>query len=436
MEDGTSFSALGLSLIILFGALTVVLPRRYAILPVLASTVLLTIGQQVSIGGFNFHTLRLILLFGWVRILVRGETRNLSLTRIDKTVLLWMLVASLISPEGFATRAGAAYNSLGAYFLARVFLTDLEDVILALKGLTILGVVLAVFMSVELSTGRNYFSGFGGVPAATPVRLGKLRCQGAFTHAIHAGNFGATLTPLAAALWFAGAKRIGFLGVLSAAVIVFSSHSSGPLIAWVYGILGLAFWFARHRMRLVRRGILVALLLLNILMNAPIWFVLAKLSDFVGGGGYWRAKLIDQAIKHWQEWWLSGTAYTVHWSPTGVGIPAKPDMMDITNQFIAEAVGGGVLRALLFIATIVYCYKVVGRVVHDRRQSPKVKALYWGCGASLFAYILSFFSVALSTQASLLYFSLVAFFSARLPSPSPALDTLEGVPVTVRAATA
>ena len=46
-----------------------------------------------------------------------------------------------------------------------------------------IGVVLipvAIFMTIEKTTGRNYFSMFGGVSTLTAIRDGKLRAQGAF----------------------------------------------------------------------------------------------------------------------------------------------------------------------------------------------------------------------------------------------------------------
>jgi len=48
--------------------------------------------------------------------------------------------------------------------------------------------------------------------------------------------------------------------------------------------------------------------------ESPIWFLIGRLSAIIGGTGWARSELIDQAIKHFSEWWLLGTTYTAHWA--------------------------------------------------------------------------------------------------------------------------
>ncbi len=105
------------------------------------------------------------------------------------------------------------------------------------------------------------------------------------------------------------------------------------------GMVGLSFWAFRSNMRAVRWGIVFLLVALHAYMKAPVWFLIARLGDAVGGGGWHRAALIDAAIRHFNEWWLIGTTYTAHWMPTTLAI--SPNSADLTNQFISEGVNGG-----------------------------------------------------------------------------------------------
>jgi hypothetical protein len=150
------------------------------------------------------------------------------------------------------------------------------------------------------------------------------------------------------------------------------------------------------------------------MMKAPVWWLMARISGLVGGGGYWRAKIVDQAVNYFEEWWLIGTNYTAHWSPTGSGMPLYPDMMDTTNQFVAEGVGGGLLKLILFIVIIVVCYKRIGLIVHDIQQYGfKERFIFWAMGCTLFAYIVAFMSVSNSGQMNMIYYCLLAFIGCR-----------------------
>jgi len=50
-----------------------VLPRAWAPVPLLAGACYMTLGQGIEVAGLNFPIIRLLLLAGVVRVLVRGE---------------------------------------------------------------------------------------------------------------------------------------------------------------------------------------------------------------------------------------------------------------------------------------------------------------------------------------------------------------------------
>jgi hypothetical protein len=407
----------------------VVLPRRFAIAPFLVTVILMTIGQQIVIAGCHFPMMRIILFIGWIRVITRGETRDFKLNTIDRAVILWVILSVIIGiipkshhpnavmPHDITlsaiTQGAFLFDMMGSYFFARCLINRFEDLGSIIQILIAITVMLCFFITIERTTGRNLFSIFGVVPEITGIRDGRMRCQGPFTHPIHAGNFGATLVPLCIGLLFSGKRLWGAVGVASATFVMVNSASSGPLMAWFCGVLGFGFWKIRSRMRLVRIWGLVFVIVLELSMKAHVWWLMARAGGVVGGGGYWRSKLIDQFVDHFNEWWLIGTNYTAHWSPTGMGLPSFPDMMDITNQFVAEGVNGGLVRLILFIAVLVVCYKRIGQIVQCTDwYDLKERFMFWAMGCALLAYIAAFMSVANSLQTKALFSCLLAFIAS------------------------
>ncbi len=179
------------------------------------------------------------------------------------------------------------------------------------------------------------FSVFGGIASSSAVREGKLRAQGPFEVYITAGVFGATLLPLFAWLWKAGSDRLyAFVGLVSATVITVTSNSSTPLLAYTAGIVGLAFWPLRGRMRAFRWGLVFTLVGLHLVMKAPVWALIARIDLTGSSSGYHRFMLVDNCIRHFGEWWLIGVKDYDSWGW---------DMWDLSNQYVAYAVTGGLV---------------------------------------------------------------------------------------------
>ena len=435
MEDASTIVVTGPALLFLavMSVFMLAAPRKAAIVPLFFTTVLMTLAQQFVVAGCHFTFVRILILVGFLRVFIRGENRGFVCTRIDKMFVYWVLVSfiagMLLEPthDQFINRAGFVYNALGIYFLVRCLVRDLDDVVYALRGLVILCAILACFMTVEKVTGRNLFSVFGGVSEFTLIRDDALRAQGPFGHPILAGTCGATLMPLFIGLWFYGQKRFAIAGMVAATVVVVASASSGPLMAWFYGLLAICFWPMRHRMRAIRWILLLATVGLHFFMKAPVWYLIAHLGAWMGGTGFWRAYLIDQFLTHIEEWWLLGTTYTAHWSPTGSGLPAFPKMTDITNQYVAEGVAGGILKLGLFVAIIVNAFQAIGRVTRNSDDYGfRERFMFWAFGCSLVSHLVSFISVSYFDQVIVLYFSLLAFIGCRPPRLPEEESPIEG----------
>ena len=91
MENGGALSPLGTALAASGTTLILLLPRRTAMLPILASVCFLPIGQSLRVAGLNFFLFRLVLLAGLVRELIRGEVRAVNWCRLDTLVFCWAI---------------------------------------------------------------------------------------------------------------------------------------------------------------------------------------------------------------------------------------------------------------------------------------------------------------------------------------------------------
>ena len=74
------------------------------------------------------------------------------------------------------SRLGLTFDCLGAYWLMRTFIQNLDDFLLVAKTLLLLLIPLAVAMVVEKATGRNLFVLLGGI-CGSEIRGGRVRAQ-------------------------------------------------------------------------------------------------------------------------------------------------------------------------------------------------------------------------------------------------------------------
>jgi hypothetical protein len=410
---------LALGMLVTLSVLTLCLPRRVAIGPLLLMVGLMPMGQAVIVFGLHFHLFRVLMLVGAARVFLRGELARWQLNGLDRLFLWWialsLLLGSLSQPSEalFINRLGDAFNATFCYIFARSVIVDFEDAMQSIRILAWMSLAIGSLMLVEWSTGHNMLYVFGGVPEMTAIRNGELRCQGAFRHPILAGAYGASGVPLFIALWSGkgGGRLLAPLAIVACLIIVFTSSSSGAVLALVCAAIGLGLWRVRALLPHLRKAAIIALIGMAVVMNAPVWYLLARMSDVVGGTGWHRAWLIDQTIAHFNEWWLFGTTYTAHWGPAGEIIYNDPTMMDITNHFVMEGVKGGVVKLVLFVAIIVKCFRQLGQSLSGSAPHPERKFVLWCLGVSVFTHCVAFISVNYFDQTVLIWFWLIAVVS-------------------------
>lgn len=391
--------------LIVFGA-----SRRVAALAVVCGVCYLTQGLNLKIG-FNFTAIRIILLAGFFRVITRGELKKISFTPVDRALIAYGVCQLVVSTfrvgevSEFVYQLGNLYNVCLSYFVFRALLEDEEDIFGFLKKLAFALVPFVLIIYLEANSGRNLFAIFPGI-GETMYRDGHFRAQAAFRSPITAGSFGANFAMIYIAMIFSNGKGQNALFGLALSLIIAipCARSSGPVLGLLTGVVALACWRFREHTKLIRWGIVVTLVSLQIVMKSPVWFLLGRISDLVGGGGYHRAYIIDHFVNSFSSWWFDGMNDTSSWMPTLL----ESGGSDLTNQFVSDGVSAGLIGLVLSITLLVRCFQAVGQgMTLSKGQFPDTEKFLWGLGAALVGNIGILFSVTYFDQMHVIWFSLL-----------------------------
>lgn len=390
------------------------LPRKFLVGPFLFIAFMVPSGQMLVVSGIHLYVIRIVILAGIVRLIAARFASKTSIfsggfNTIDKLFLCWAITRSLAfmflygKMDAVVNQFGFLWDSLGGYFFLRFAIRNEEDISRTTKIFAVMTVILAICMVSEQKSTTNVF-GFIGGRLISEIRDGKLRSQGPFSHAILAGVFGATIMPLFLRLWLLKENRLlAIAGIIGATTMVITSASSTPFGAYMAGVLGVCLWPLRKNMRAIRWGIVLAIVGLALVMKAPVWFLLAHI-DLVGGSSsYHRAQLVDQCIRRFGDWWLFGANNNQDWGW---------DMWDIQNEFVAEALRGGLAALILFILIISKAFGRIGIARRSFQANGRQEWLTWILGAILFAHVIAFVGADYFDQTRFWWYTTLAFVGA------------------------
>jgi hypothetical protein len=175
-------------------------------------------------------------------------------------------------------------------------------------------------------------------------------------------------------------------------------------------------------MRPVRYGVAAVLVVLHLVREQPVWHLIGRASDLVGGTGYHRVRLISAFVENWRDWFWVGTSSTAGW---GWGL------QDLTNQFVYEGVQGGIAALVSLIVLLSMAFGAVGTAI-QRAQAARhlaserrlrLQMLAWGLGVSLATHCVSWISVSYFGQMTLVLHALLAFIVTVSQTPELARST-------------
>ncbi|MHC5025315.1 MAG: hypothetical protein ACYTGR_00960 [Planctomycetota bacterium] len=413
----TVLHPIGLLAVAVLGFALLIVPRRYALVPLLIMACFISPAQRVVALTLDFNLLRLMVLFGWARVLLRGEMSELKLKTLDILMILWAVAAVLTmsllhgTTDVLVNRLGFLFDALGMYLLFRCLVRDWSDLAAIGMAAAVISVPVAAVFIIEKTTGRNMFAVFGGVHEVTQVRAGHLRCTGAFAHPILAGAFWVALMPLIGALWVrdSWSRFLAPVGIVGAMVVVITCTSSTPLLAVLAGVIAAAMYPLRKWMSLLRWGLVAGLCVLQIVMNNPVWHLIARVDVVDGSQGWHRYLLINEFVQQTGSWWALGGS--LDWGrPLGID--------DITNQYVLQGVHGGIVTLGLFIAVIVVAFRDTGRILQTSGQVAFRRAIAWALGVSLFIHTFIFFGTSYFGQIIMIWYLALAMIASMAPTSS------------------
>ncbi|HZZ43829.1 MAG TPA: hypothetical protein VFE58_12900 [Tepidisphaeraceae bacterium] len=411
----TTLNPIGFGMLVILSVAMFLVPRRQVSIPFLIMACFIPQGQNIVILGMSFYLLRTLTIIGMIRCLVRREYTNLKWNGMDTAVMAWSIVGTIVfaiqaGPAGLVTKFGWFCDGALGYYVFRCVIRDISDIRVVGWALSVIAVPLVVAFLIEHATAHNMFAVFGGVPAITEMREGRLRCQGAFAHSILAGCFWAAVLPMLVAEWWqpAAKRALTIVGVVCGMSLIILSASSTPIAGVGAAILGAGMFKIRNRMSLVRWLTLGLLVGLHLIMKAPVWSLVQRIDLAGGSTGSFRYRLIDAAIHRFGEWWLLGTTDTAHW---GWGL------QDVCIQYVLEGVRGGAASLFLFVLIFILAFRNVGRLCRGAKSASEL-ALYWAIGVTLFVHCVNFIGVAYFGQITLLLFLHLAM-AASLMSREP-----------------
>ncbi len=349
--------------------------------------------QRIVIATLDFNFIRIMLAAAMVRIIARNEQAGMRFTQLDRLIIAWVLVGTTISVlrvgtfSTFIFKSGTAYDTLGLYAVGRVWLRRGMNLQALSRSIALISCIAVLGYLRESLTGRNIYSIFGGVSEFTGLRDGRLRCQGPFAHPILAGAFWVGFMPMIAIQLRAARGRLrASIGLLSVLTITFLCSSSTPLLGAIATAGFGALWVLRRHSSFMRWGVAATLVALHIIMNGPVWSLIARASVVGGSTGYHRYKLVDSFINHWTEWFLLGTNSTAHWGWF---------LFDVANQFVKEGVQGGFVTLALFIMILMRAFSNIG--VQIRGASSRLHAVsMWAVGTAIAAHCVMFIGISIT----------------------------------------
>lgn len=380
--------------------LTLSLPRKFFLAPYVVGICFVPADQRIIIMGLDFTILRILIVAGVVRILLRNEQRNIVWNNFDKLLFGWAMCGAAVfviresDMSALIYKSGVLFDIVGLYWLFRQGIRSWGDVPPILKLFAVCAILMVPLVALEWTTGRNPFLYLGRVHTA--VREGRYRCQASFPHSIIFGVFWANLIPFFISSAIAERRKwLYWLAIASVVFMVIATRSSTPYGTLITNlVLLLALFRYRRHGRYMALGLCGLAVALHVVMNAPVWHLLARIRIVGGSTGWHRYHLINETVKHFGEWAMLGTRNTVQW---GAG------MHDITNQYCIEGIRGGLITLVLFVIVLIMAVRTVGR--YSLQNIPRNQQwLAWGICVSIIGHCVSFIGVSYFGQIHMLLY--------------------------------
>jgi hypothetical protein len=391
------------------------LPYRWAFLPLLIAA---CHTPYVPFAG-SFTVVRIVIIAGVLRAWSGGFFKINAAHPIDRMVGIFVIIVMLSGfaypwngGDAFTTRLRISMDVAGTYLFARAYLAERESLERFAIGMAAVLIPFGIMMLYERVTGTNPYRLLGGQSLVTIVRDGRIRAQGSFGTPILAGTVAASALPFLVSIW-REKKGLALTAMIAALVTIVSTSSSGPIGTVIVAAAVMCGWKWRSRAGAILVWMAVALVVLHLIKNRPVWYLMA-LMDFVGGSTGWhRAYLIDMAVQHLDEWWAFGTNFTRHWMP--YGLANDPNNCDITNYYIQLGITGGLGLTGALIAVQWRSFRLLSNEIMRKPRSGNrdntEKFRLWCLVSVLASHAVTFLSISYFDQMHVFFWVLIGGMS-------------------------
>lgn len=407
----TTLHPLGLSILVILCFALLIFDKDYIAIPFIIISVIIAPAQRITLLGFDLTFLRITILFFIIRVMIRNEFINFKLISLDRAILLWGIFSVTTytilhgSISAFVNRLGYMVDTVGVYFVFRFLIRGKNDIERFVFYFFIASIPVSIFFILEYITGYNIFSVFGGVPKFTIIREGRLRVQGAFAHPILAGCFWASILPFLIVSMFSKNGKKYFILIFVFLLLILLPASSTPIIGAIAGLSFVVLYRNSNVVRMFPLYFVIIYFFLDLIMDYPVWHILAKIDLSGGSTGWHRYWLVNQTIRYFSQWALVGVKNIDSWNVFG---------NDITNQYVLEAIRGGIFTLLAFIYVIIIAYITVIRETEIRKKNGNESEalLMWSLGASLTVHVVNFIGVSYFGQIIILQYLILAMIGS------------------------
>jgi len=400
--------AMALAMLIVI-ALIFALPRNKVIVPFLLGCFTIPLQQVVVLGGLHFTVLRILIIAALIRRATSGGSKFPGgLNGVDRMAMLWVIsLQTLVSLQWMEMQSlihnlGDFLDMFGGYLVVRFFIPDGETVRRTIKTLAVICIIQGVCMLNEQISHVNVFGYVGGLGPWLTIRDGKIRSEGVLG-CISAGAWAGALIPLFLWLWTERRNRmLAYAGIAGATAMVFTSNSSTSLLALAASVLGILLWPLRKHTTVIRRGFALMLVGLHLVMHGPVWSLIARVDVTGSSSGYHRYYLVDNCIRHFSDWWLLGYKDYDKWGFM---------MFDCCNQFVVQAVNGGLVALVAYILIFSRSFGSIGRARKRVEGDRGHEWHLWCLGTALFSVVVAHFGINYPAMMEIGLFTLWALIS-------------------------
>lgn len=380
----------------------------------------------VSLGTIDFTLRRMVIIVILTHLFLRTSLlKHFKFVWLDKIVIIYfccqVLAGAITTPSLMAlleNRAGAVFDMVLPYFAVRIIIRNKQQFVTLLRGILMIAMPLAILGLYQSITGTNpvgflmKYHVWGTTEISKSIRFGFWRANATFPEEIMFGLFFAMLGPVCAGV-IHNVKRhkiLCWVGLGLMGVGVFSSMSSGPMLAALLSILFIGFFRWRKYWKPVTIIIIVLCGSVEIMSNRHFYDVLGAFT-LSPATAWYRSRLIEVAL-------FEG-GMSAHWL-VGYGAFADPgwgpaidgrNHTDAVNHYILVLARYGLAGLVPFLAM---CTIAIKKLVDAHRASvfDSDKWLIWCLSAALFGLGASFVSVSLFGSPTSLFYIMLGLCGA------------------------